>query len=488
MARMCTIKLMAAGAVLLLPVLLAGCAIPGAMGPQPSLRSPADLASAQSLAAPDADFPDDRWWQRYNDRSLDALIEEGLAQSPDIAMARARLDRANALNRAARAARLPHVALGSGITGHKYSRNQTFPPQFIPDDVKIEGTLNAELSIDPDLWGGRRAALAAATSDARAAQVDMAQARIALTTAIARSYFALGRLAAEEQVARDAERIARDTLGLTQQRAARGLDNDGAVQIALARVAQAQGELAGIEDAARMTRHALAALVGAGPDRGLTITPPPLGTGQALALPANLPLNLVGRRPDLVASRLRAQAALSRVGVARAAYYPDINLFAVGGLNAIGLDRLTDSESLYANFGRAVRIPLFQGGAISAQYKAARAEYDAAVADYDATLVAAIRDVADLVARKSLLVQRIALARDADAAGREAHRIMALRHGQGIASQLDLLMAEDATIAAHRALVLLRALDVETDIALVQALGGGYAADASPSPPSKGRP
>src|SRR5262249_34271956 len=161
------------------------------------------------------------------------------------------------------------------------------------------------------------------------------------------------------------------------------------------RRAGADADVLAIEEQVALQRNRIAALIGLGPDRGLTITRPTIDFTRSFALPEHLAAELVGRRPDLAAARLRAEAAASKVGEARAAFYPNINLNALIGVQSLSLDMLTKEGSSLGSVGPAISLPLFTGGRLRAQMRGAEAEYAEAVASYDRTVVQALQDVAD---------------------------------------------------------------------------------------------
>ena len=459
---------------LLICAVLGGCATVPKLGETPAIRGPASLATAQSFAAPVIEFPPDAWWALLNDPALTGLIEEGLRNAPDVALVASRVRAAEALALQAGALRAPQVSGDASVGGEKLSQNRGFPPQFIPDNLLSEGRIAGSVSFDPDLWGKNRAALAAATSEAQAARVDAAQAALMLSTAIATAYGELWQYYADRDVALAALRIRTASESLTAARVKNGLDTLGELRLAQSRTAGARGAVGGIDEAIILSRNRIAALVGAGPDRGLSIARPLLASRNGLGLPENLSLNLLGRRPDLVAARLRAEVAAYRIKVAKADFYPDIKFSAVAGLQSIGLDTLFKSTSTFATFGPALRLPIFDGGAIAARYRGARANYDGAVAHYDATLVGALHEVADVIVRKRALVGRLADANASLAAAKDAQRIMTLRYKEGLANQLQLLVSEDATINAERDAVRLTGLAILLDLDLIRALGGGF--------------
>lgn len=453
---------------------LSACASVPDLGEAPQPRAPGSLVAAQALAAPPASFPDDRWWIRWQDPQLDALVAEALAGSPDVALATARLVQAEAQLGQARAAGEPQVDLEASAGGVRPSLNQGFPRGFLPENVRSQGYLGLNFAFDPDLWGRQRAQLAAATSSARAAEVDAAQARLLLASSVVRTYADLMGAFARRDRALETIANAEADLGIARERNARGLDSAMPLRAAEESLDRAQGSLALADEEIAVARNMLAALVGQGPDRGLAIARPQMADPFALALPQNLPADLVGRRPDLVAARLRAEAAAARIGVARADFYPSVNLAALIGLQAVPLDLLFRQSSLTTQFGPALRLPIFEGGAIATRYEGARAQYDEAVAAYDAALLTAVRQVADAAAQKRAIAAQLAETREAEAAARSQLALARQRADAGLADNRAVLSEERDVIAAERSVAALVARDRQADVALAVALGGGF--------------
>ena len=461
-------------AVLIAGSALAGCA---AMPPASQLAQPRALDAAP---ANDAAFPADTWWTAYSDPGLDALIAQGLANSPDMAIAAARIRAADGVARQAGAAALPTLGVDAAVGGNKQSYNMGIPAQFVPHGVVDTGRISGTLGLDLDLWGRNRAALSAASGEGAAARVDGAQARLLLTSAIALAWGDLAQLYATRDVAARQAEVLAETERLTETRRASGIDSGIDLNLARARHAGAQQALAALDEAIAISRNRIAALVGAGPDLSATLPMPRAGLTASTAIPAELPASLVARRPDLAAALLRTEAAAQRVKVARLDFYPDINLSAVVGLQSLGIAQLFDSGSTYANFGPAIRLPLFEGGRLRGRYDSAAAGYEEAVARYDQSLLGALREVADTLESRRDLAGRLASARAADAAAQEAARLVALRRAQGIASQLQVLAAEDTALSARRLVVELEARAYLLDVMLTKALGGGFTAPTRP--------
>lgn len=455
-------------------LVLAACA---SLPPEQAARvakAPQAYEAAQTLAAPVADWPADAWWAGYGDAQLNALEDEALKGSPTLAAAEARLRRAQSLVAQAKAADLPRVGLGADVAESKQSYNAGIPPAFVPHGYNDTGRIALDASWELDFFGKNRAAIAAATSEAKAAQADAAQARLTLSTAVASTYAELSRLYAQRDVAEQAVRLRQETSNLVSKRVANGLDTKAESEQAAAGPPASKAELSALDEQIALTRNALAALVGAGPDRGLAIARPTQATIKPFGLPANLPANLIGRRPDVVAAKWRAEAATSRTRQAKAAFYPDINLTGFIGVQSLYLDKLFSSGSDIGQVGPALRLPIFQGGALRAGLRGAEADRDAAVASYDAALTQALRDVADVTASEKALGQRLTDARAALTANENAYRIARLRYEGQLSTYQSVLLAEQSVLAQRRVVADLESRAFALDIALVRALGGGF--------------
>ena len=457
---------------------LAGCAVPD-LGPPPTVR----VASSATLAGPAGQWPATDWWQSFGDPQLSALIAAALRDSPDVAAAAARVRSADALVQQAGGALAPTITADGSVGVAKQSQNLGPPPQFVPDGILSTGRLTASFAFNLDLWGRNRAALRAARGDAAAAQVDAAQAALILSTEVATAYADLGRLYADRDVAEATLTNRQSTAQIVRTRVTRGLDNRGAQAQSDARVPVARADLAQIDESIGLTRHRLAALAGQGPDYGATLARPVLKTPDG-GIPADAGINLVGRRPDLVAARLRAEAAGERIHVARTDFYPNISLGAVIGLQSLGLDTLFNGTSSYGNAGPAFSLPIFDGGRIAGRYRGARADYDGAVARYDQALLTALRDTADVLTSQAAIDARLVQLRAAVVSNQDAARVARLRYTAGLSNQLPLLQAEDALLSAQHGVTMLEARKLALSIALVRALGGGYTA---PTPNSGAR-
>ncbi|WP_374500086.1 efflux transporter outer membrane subunit [Zoogloea sp.] len=462
-------------AMLVCAATLSGCAAFPDRATRPEMHTLADYASQQSLAGTGCEWPMEAWWLAYGDAQLSALIDEALAGAPNLAVALARQRQAEAQAQVATAATRPQLSANGSAQQQKQSYNYLTPRQATPQGWQDYGRATLDFSWELDFWGKNRAGLAAATSEAEAARAEAAQTRMVLAASIASAYAEFARLYAALDTAQAALVVRSRTTELFQQRQVHGLETRGGVRQVESRRSTAEADVLALQEQLTLQRHRLAALAGAGPDRGRALQRPRLDLAHAYTLPANLAADLLGRRPDIAAARLRAQAAARRIDQAETAFYPNVNLLGFVGLQSLGLNLLTAGGSSIGSLGAAISLPIFDGGRLRGELKGADAAYAEAVGSYDGTVVQALQEVADAAASQQALGGQLAHTDAAVDAAREAWRIQNNRYEGGLATYLDVLSAEDSLLATLRTQSDLRARGFALDVALVRALGGGYA-------------
>ena len=463
---------------------MAGCAqLPDWQG-KAALEPAAPNALQATPTAQSMNWPQAQWWQRYGNPQLDALIDEALQGAPDMQAAAARVQQAQALLGLSASATAPQLSANANVKGDKLSYHHLTPASMTPRGMQDYGRATLDLSWSLDLWGKHRAAIAAAQGELEARQADAVQARLVLASGLASAYADLVRLSANEQTLLQSAALRAKTAQLFQERFDNGLENLGSVHSAKARLAAAQAELAQVQEQLGLQRNRMAALMGATPERGAQITVSANALQQPWqqqwALPENLPMHLLGRRPDVVAARLQAQALESRAASKEAEFYPDVNLSALVGVQSLGIDMLAKGGSSIASVGPAISLPIFNGGRLRSQLAATRAQYDAAVALYRSTLNRALQEVADNAVSQRALQQQLQAMQDAVQAATEAHRVARNRYDGGLANYLEVLSAEHQLLAHVRQLVEVQSRALSLDIGLHRALGGGWQQAAAP--------
>jgi multidrug efflux system outer membrane protein len=453
-------------------LLLAGCA---AIPPDAHLPVKRDVATAQLAAGihlAREGWPQAQWWTAYNDPQLDALIARALQDGPSLEVAAARIGSARSeLSRSM-------ADVGIDVSGYananrqRYSGTGLFPAPiggayFTTETLKLEARYNF------DWWGKNRAQVAAAVGALNVDRAAYAQAEQALAAAIAQSYFRLqGDFARQENLAQITS--AQTALAQDQARRIAGglatLDAGHAAQAELAQLRKQQAQLAtdiGVE------REALRALLGA--DHAALADLKPMTVAAAPhALPARLGIDLLARRPDLQAARWKLESSLSRIDAVKAAFYPDINLTGSIGLDTIKLENLLQAASRTVYLGPTLTLPVFDSRRLDAQLDGARTARDERIAEYNQAIVEAVREVAQDALQVQGIEQQIA-EQDAATAATTAQLASAqARFARGLADNSKVLTAQLAVLRQRDADLYLQQVQRLAEVALTNALGGGY--------------
>jgi multidrug efflux system outer membrane protein len=464
----------AAGAVLALT--LAGCVhVPADTG---AAKAP-DFARAQHAAAialaRDA-WPAAQWWSEYHEPQLDELVARALKDSPSLAVAQARVATARAALRSEQAAGGAQAGLGASLYRQRYSATGLFP-EPIGGNWFNDSTVQIDASYDFDWWGRHRAQVAAVLGEANARQAEAAQAAQTLAAAVAQSYFRLQMLWAREENAGEQIAVQRDVLAGRQQRLGQGLADIDAVRGAEQDLATLNQRAQSFATQAARELEALRALIAADSESFPQLSHRPPESEVQGALPSQLGMELLARRPDLQAARWRVEAALGQTRAAEAAFYPDLNLVASAGLNSVSLSRLLQYGSRAMLAGAALSLPIFDSGRLEAGLGEARGQRDEMIADYNQSVLNAVRDVAEEAATlQGIARQRRAQLEAFKAAGQlEGNAKSRLK--AGLAKSAEVLQARLASLRQRDVGEQLLDAQLQTQVALVKALGGGYRAE-----------
>lgn len=469
-ARLPVLHLLIASFALIVTV--GGCASSRGITPQDRPMAADQLAAGRSLVMfSNAAFPSQDWWKALGDPQLDALIGEALAGTPTLDAADARVRQAVAQAGLAESARKPSLGVGAQYAGIRIP--VTVAPAPLGGNYKGIVLLNLAFKYDPDFWGGKRAKWEAALGQARATEVDAQAARLLLASNIASTYVVLAQAHAAHDVAVAEQARASHLLNLGRQRVKAGIDSQLPLRQAESGVGSAQQQAQAAQQQIDTTRNALAALLGKGPDRGLDITRPTLLAAPSPGVPAVLPSELLGHRPDVVAARWRVEAAQHGIQASKVAFYPTVNLAGMVGLASSGLSNLFGSNSLLLQGGPAISLPIFDGGGLRNQLAKSNADYDLAVSSYNQTLVVALREVADALQSARSLDAQIASARQAGDSAQAAWQLAQTRYHAGLGTQLDVLAAQQPLLQLDQRLAALHAQRLNAAIDLDRALGGG---------------
>jgi NodT family efflux transporter outer membrane factor (OMF) lipoprotein len=453
---------------------LCGCATPPKAVPAPVAIADSSLGLTGAAAGPAADA----WWRQFDDVQLDRLIEQALSDNPGLAQAAARLRLAAAQAQAAHAAQLPNADLRAGETRVKIP--SSFPPAIAGGQSVWVGDLGGVLSWDLDLWGERADGAAQSRALENAARLDVDEARLLLAGALVQSYIDLYRSYALADIAQRSEAQRANILDIARKRMAAGLDTRVEVREAEGAVPQARLSLTQAQAAKALAIHQLAALLGRGADAYAGIERPSLTLGAALPLPGELPVNLLARRPDVIAARARIDAADQGKRAAKAAFYPNISLTALAGYASFSVKDLISAHSFGYGAGPGISLPLFDGGRLRAQFRGSEAQLDQAVASYDDTVVRAVHQAADQISLIDALGVEQHQQSESLAAAEDAYRLAEERYRAGLAGYLTVLNAETEVLNERRQQVDLSASLAVARVSLLLALGGSFQDPAAP--------
>lgn len=464
----------AAGLVLALT--MAGCVhIPADQNP----AAGPDFEHAQhaaSLALARDAWPNQEWWKQYREPQLDALIDRALKDNPTMAVAQARIATAQASVRSQRAAEGAQLDLAGGINRQRYSGTGLFP-EPIGGNWFNDVSVQARATYDFDWWGKHRAQIAAALGEANAARADAAQAAQTIAASVAQSYFRLQSLWAREQNTRDQMAVQRDVLAGRKMRLKQGLVTVDMVQSAEQDLATLNTQAESYATQAAREQEVLRALAGAHADDFPQIARRPVPVEPPAALPGKLGMELLARRADLQAARWRVEAALGRTKAAEAAFYPDLNLSASAGLDTVSVSRLLEWASRTGLVGAAFSLPIFDSGRLEAGLATSRAQRDELVADYNQAVLNAVRDVSQEAATLQGIARQRNAQREADRSSGQLQRNAEARMKAGLGDSASVLQARLATLRLRDNGIQLLDADLQTQVALIKALGGGYHAE-----------
>lgn len=471
---------------LALAVMLAGCAV-GPTYQRATIEAPGawkeQAGAAGWLPAAPADALDrGEWWKLFGDATLDDLAGRVQVSNQNIAAAVASYAQAQALVRQQRAGLLPQVSVnGSGRrSGALRSGTADTPPT---------NAFSATLGVDwaPDVWGRLREAVSSAQANAQASEADLASARLSAIGALATNYFSLRETDTEIRLLEETIVGYERAYDITRNRYNAGIAAQTDVLQAQTQLVTTRAARVGLQRTRATLEHAIAVLVGAAPaDFTLAVTP---WIPTVPGIPTGVPSTLLQRRPDVASAERAMASANAQIGVARAAYYPNLGLNASLGGNASRVGDLFNASNTLWALGLSVAQVVFDGGAISAGVDAAKASYDASVARYRQTVLTAFQSVEDQLTAGATLAQQAVLNREASVAADKTEQQLLNRYRSAQVSYTDVVTAQAAALSARRTLVQTQVGQQNAAVALIQGLGGGWQAEwlathdtAPPSP------
>lgn len=461
-------------------VLLAGCAV----GPdyvRPAVDMPAAYKedSGWKAATPqliDASRP---WWDLYGDPTLSALMAQANRANQSIKQSEAAYRQARAIADAARAGFWPTVGLNGGASRAKTNTN----------GIKLgdDDSLGLSASWEPDVWGAVRRAVEADDAGTQASAADLAAARLSIQSTLAQDYLQLRMTDLQRRLYAATTDAYAKSLALTQHQYAAGVALRSDVALAESQLTAAQAQAVDLDATRNQLEHAIAVLTGQPPST-FTLAPLDAGSDAMLAtvpvIPAGVPSALLERRPDIAGAERRVLAANADIGVAQAAFFPQLVLSASGGFNSATIGTLFNTPSRVFALGATLAQTLFDGGLRRAHSDQAIATYDATVAQYKQTVLAAFQQVEDDLSTLRVLEGESTLQARAVAASQLSERLALSQYRAGTSSYLNVVTAQAQSLSNQRTAAQLLSRRLSASVALIAATGGGWhAADIAAADP-----
>jgi len=454
---------------------LAGCASMAPKYSPPATPVPAAFKETGSWtqAAPSDAMRRGPWWRLFGDPTLDELESRVDTASPALDAALARWDAAQAYVKATQSGLLPQIGATAQISQNRQSDNRPLRGSRQPDWYGAD-TLSGAVSWDPDLWGRVRSLVKASKAQAQASEADLADVRLSLQAELADDYLRLRGLDAEEKLLVDTVAAYGRALDLINHLHADGAASGLDLGRAQTQLESAQAVMQDIKARRALYEHAIASLLGE-PASQFSLSPQ-IVDFTVPDVPAGVPSVLLQRRPDIAAAERRVAAANARIGAAKAAFYPDLTLAALGGLQNTGLPGWLAPGNEIWSAGPTLVAPLFEGGLRHAELKVAKDEDRAAAADYRSVVLRAFQDVEDGLSQSNDLAVEAGPQQAAVAAAKKTEKLALARYREGAVSYLEVVTAQAAALQAEQADLNLTTRRLQASLSLIRALGGGWSA------------
>ena len=434
-----------------------------------------DATNTWKVAEPQAQLPKGNCWEIFGDSELDELERQALIANQQLNVAVARLEEARAQMNITRAGLFPNVSVSgsftrqrtspnapSTATGKAFGTTSTFNDLFVPLTVGYE----------VDLWGRVRRSVESARAQMEASADDIETIKLMIQAEVAVDYFTLRALDAQKQVLTSSVEVFTKSLQLTQNLRAGGAVSDLDVAQAQTVLKTTQAQLPSVVLQRTQFEHALALLVGQ-PASGFHISEHPLSTAPPL-IPPEMPSELLERRPDIAAAERRMASANASIGVAKAAFFPTVQLNGLAGFESVSAGSLFNWSSRVWAVGPSITLPIFEGGRLRAGLQFAKATYDEMVATYRQTVLGAFSEVEDSLAAQTLLANQYAAESDALVAARKQLEIVNNQYRDGLITYLEVATAESTELNVEFTATQLRGQQLVAAVTLVKALGGGW--------------
>jgi len=419
-----------------------------------------------------------QWWALYGNEDLNSLEQRIDSANPTLAAALSRYTQARALAAEAHASLFPTINAGALATRDRQSDNRPLRSASQPANYDDQ-LIGASTSYEIDLWGRARNEAEAGNANVQALAADTESINLSLHAELANEYVELCGIDAEIKLLRDTVTAYHRALQLTETRHEGGIASGLDVSRAQTQLDTTQAQLTDRRSRRALLEHAIASLVGT-PASQFSLTSADFSFNMP-TIPVGIPSSLLERRPDIATAERRAAAANAEIGVARAAYFPRLNLLANGGFEDDATGAWLAAPNRYWLIGPQAVFTLFDAGRRSAEVTRARALFDETANRYRATVLNAFQEVEDQLALLNLLSQEMAEQNDATVAAERTVDLALNRYREGAVNYLEVVVAQTAALQAERTILNLRTQRLQASVRLIRALGGGWSTQDLPT-------
>jgi NodT family efflux transporter outer membrane factor (OMF) lipoprotein len=429
--------------------------------------------SDQNLAA--------KWWEIFQDPQLNDLEAQIEVSNQNLKAAFAQYQQARAVLRYYRADYYPTVTADPSAARTRYSNNRPPHSPTFSGVTFSDFVVPLELSYEADIWGRVRRTVESSRDEAQASAADLAGVNLSMHANLAFDYFAARSLDSEEKLLQDTVVQYESALQLNEDRYQGGLASEVEVEQARTQLETTRAQAIDVGVARSQFEHAVAVLLGK-PPAEFTLPPLPL-TNPPPSVPIGLPSELLERRPDIAAAERTMASANAQIGVAKAAYYPLVNLTASGGLESGSITTLVQGPSALWSVGASALVTVFDVGRRRAVTDQAIQGYDYAVASYRQTVLTGFQQVEDNLAALRILEHEAAVQNSAVQAAQKSLELSNIRYTGGVTSYLEVTVAESAALSNEVTAVNILGRRMANTVLLIQALGGGWDSSELPQKP-----
>jgi NodT family efflux transporter outer membrane factor (OMF) lipoprotein len=461
---------------------LAGCAV-GPRYQRPPVEVPSSYKEAGNwkTAQPSDLGLRGNWWEIFQDAQLNALEQQVNISNQNIKAAQAQYTQARALVRYNRADYFPTVVAGASATRGSTSSNRAPVNAIGNGRTTNDFQLPVEMSYEVDAWGRVRKNVESFREQAQASAADLATVNLSMHTQLALFYFQARSLDAQEQLLNSTVQYYDQALQLNVSRFQGGVGSEVEVEQARTQLETTRAQAIDVGVARAQFEHAVAVLIGK-PPASFSLAPLPLRTPPP-QIPAGVPSELLERRPDIASAERQMAAANARIGVAKAAYYPLLNLTAAGGFESGAITTLLQGPAGFWAVGASALQTVFDGGRRRAASDQAIAVYDQTVASYRETVLTSFQQVEDNLAALRILEKEAQTQNEAILAAQKSLDLSIQRYKGGVTSYLEVTVAQSAALSNEATAVSILGRRMVAAVQLVQALGGGWDSSSLPQHP-----